>query len=38
MTNDKRLQKKNSMIFFVNVGPNVAKKIPEQKQNPLNFM
>ena len=24
--------------FFVNVGPNLAKKIPEQKQNPLVFL
>ena len=33
---NKRLQK-NSMIF-ANVGPDLAKKIPEQKQNPLNFL
>ena len=36
MTN-KRLQK-NSTIFFVNVGPTLAKKEPEQKQNPLDFL
>ena len=28
----------NSMIFFVNIGPNLAAKIPEQNLSPLDFM
>ena len=38
VTDDKQMVAEKFNEFFVNVGPNLAKKIPEQKQNPLDFL
>ena len=38
VTDDKQTVAEKFNDFFVNVGPNLAKKIPEQKQNPLDFL
>ena len=38
VTDDKEAVAEKYNDFFVNVGPNLAKKIPEKKQNPLNFL
>ena len=38
VTDDKQTIAEKFNEFFVNVGPNLAKKIHEQKQNPLDFL
>ena len=38
VTDDKQSVAEKFNDFFVNVGPNLPKKIPEQKQNPLDFL
>ena len=38
VTDDKQSVGEKFNDFFVNVGSNLAKKIPEQKQNPLDFL
>ena len=38
VTDGKQMVPEKFNDFFANVGPDLAKKIPEQKQNPLNFL